>query len=223
MRANQLSNVMRYVLRVKFDRGKSCGDQLSPIAKLTLNYWHCSASIIILCAISIAIALFWADITWAQPDELIQTKVVKVVDGDTIIVRDSSGDKIKIRLYGIDAPEHKRPGWWGDQYYAKEADLFSRRMLPSNSEVMIRVIKPRDRYRRVVAIVYVDGKDLGLALVESGCAWVDDRFCKKAIPCDHYRAASRNAQEHKLGLWRQEAIEPQIWRRHRIGARIEVE
>src|SRR4051794_31732147 len=35
--------------------------------------------------------------------------VSRVVDGDTLVVQLSTGP-IKVRLYGIDAPEHNQPG-----------------------------------------------------------------------------------------------------------------
>jgi len=40
--------------------------------------------------------------TWA---DALQGKVVKVADGDTVTIVDSRGNKHRIRLGGIDAPE----------------------------------------------------------------------------------------------------------------------
>ena len=139
------------------------------------------------------------------------------MDADTIVVLDSYGDKIKIRLYGIDAPEHERPGRWGYQPYANEADQLAQTMLPEGTEVTVKVIQKRDRYGRIVGIMYVDDKDIGSALVASGFAWVDDRFCKKSDPCDQYRSASKLAQKIKYGLWQDEAIKPRDWRHLRMG------
>lgn len=45
--------------------------------------------------------------TLAHAKELIRTiegTVIKVSDGDTINIQDSLGTKVKVRLYGIDAP-----------------------------------------------------------------------------------------------------------------------
>lgn len=40
-----------------------------------------------------------------------QGRVVAVTDGDTIVVRDERGNDVRVRLYGIDAPElHQRGG-----------------------------------------------------------------------------------------------------------------
>ena len=43
-----------------------------------------------------------------EPLRVIEGKVVKVSDGDTINVQDSLGTKVKVRLYGIDAPETEK-------------------------------------------------------------------------------------------------------------------
>lgn len=43
-----------------------------------------------------------------EPIRIIDGTVVKVVDGDTIHVVDTQGSKVKIRLYGIDAPETEK-------------------------------------------------------------------------------------------------------------------
>ena len=172
---------------------------------------------IAVCVICIVAIVLWADIGQANPDDLFQARVIRVVDADTIIVLNSNGAEIKVRLYGIDAPEHKRPGRWGYQYYANEADQFAQAIVPIGSDVTIKVAQKKDRYRRIVGIVYVGDADLGLALVASGSAWVDDRFCKKSDPCDQYRSASQHTQKMKYGLWQGEAIKPRDWRQLRMG------
>ncbi|SEO49542.1 hypothetical protein SAMN05216404_1282 [Nitrosospira multiformis] len=41
--------------------------------------------------------------------EILSGKVVKIADGDTLTVLDKSNRQHKIRLLGIDAPEHAQP------------------------------------------------------------------------------------------------------------------
>jgi len=45
--------------------------------------------------------------------------VLKIVDGDTIDIRDDVRGRLRIRLLGIDAPETKKPGYtvgcWGPE------------------------------------------------------------------------------------------------------------
>ncbi|MDR0828336.1 MAG: thermonuclease family protein [Desulfovibrio sp.] len=75
--------------------------------------------------------------------------MVAVADGDTITVEPArGGDRVKIRLHGIDAPERKQP-------YGETARGFV-----SNSVLFKQVdVQPRDRdrYGRTVAIVDVPG------------------------------------------------------------------
>ena len=44
--------------------------------------------------------------------DTLQGKVVKIADGDTVTIVDDLGDKHRIRLAGIDAPEKDQP--YGD-------------------------------------------------------------------------------------------------------------
>ena len=48
--------------------------------------------------------LLFISILFADP-----IKIIKIYDGDTITALTSQKEKIKIRLYGIDAPELKQP------------------------------------------------------------------------------------------------------------------
>jgi len=49
------------------------------------------------------IFLLFISISFANP-----IKIIKIYDGDTITALTSQKEKIKIRLYGIDAPELKQ-------------------------------------------------------------------------------------------------------------------
>lgn len=51
-------------------------------------------------------ALFFSGVSIA---DTIQGRVVRVLDGDTVSVLDSSNTEHRIRLMGIDAPEKKQP------------------------------------------------------------------------------------------------------------------
>ena len=54
------------------------------------------------------IILFMCLILITASASAFQGKVVKVTDGDTVEVLDSSNKLTKVRLYGIDAPESKQ-------------------------------------------------------------------------------------------------------------------
>ena len=70
-------------------------------------------------------------------------------------------------------------------------------------------------YKRVVGGIVLLGDMLVLqdALVSSGLAWVDDRYCKLAV-CDLWRLHQREAKAAGRGLWRDKSpVPPWTWRR----------
>src|ERR1700716_4371915 len=76
--------------------------------------------------------------------------VTRVVDGDTLVVQLSSGP-IRVRLYGIDAPEHNQPG-------GREAtDALS--ALVAGARVELEPVS-QDRYGRMVAHVFRGSLDV---------------------------------------------------------------
>jgi micrococcal nuclease len=97
--------------------------------------------------------------------------VVRVVDGDTLIVRLDDGREERVRLAAIDAPEISRKNPDPRGLAAAE---FVRRACQGQEVLLLpagrRTVFPRDRYRRLVARVLVGGQDLGAALVFLGLA-----------------------------------------------------
>ena len=146
--------------------------------------------------------------------EVIFTAVSRVIDGDTIeILKDD--EFVKIRLYGIDAPERS-------QKYGKEAtDKVIELLRPVN---MITVnILDKDRYGRYIATVHTNDEDMvrvnsyggirgdvGLILVDQGLAW----HYKKYSDSEELEAAEIYARTNKIRLWSEEnPIPPWEYRR----------
>ncbi|TKX31184.1 thermonuclease family protein [Campylobacter aviculae] len=127
-----------------------------------------------------------------------KAKVVKVIDGDTIEILNSN--KIsKVRFFGIDAPELK-------QNFGKEAKNVLKRIL-QNKEVEI-FYKNKDIYGRIIAIVKFKDVDINELMVSKGYAWADTYYT------NIYTKEQKKAQEHKLGLWKDDnPIEPYKWRK----------
>jgi endonuclease YncB( thermonuclease family) len=91
----------------------------------------------------------------------IEGRVVGVADGDTITVLDDNKVLHKIRLAGIDAPEKKQP--FGQRSKQRLSDLVF------DKAVTVETNK-RDKYRREVGKVLVDGTDANLEQVKRGMA-----------------------------------------------------
>lgn len=133
-------------------------------------------------------------------DEEIRGHVVRVGDGDTIVVR-TGVREVRVRVQGVDAPERGQP--WSSRARKFTADLVGDR------DVVLRV-QATDQYGRLVADVLLpDGRNLGDELLRSGLAW-------------HYRWHSSDERRERLmeeakasrrGLWGDEhPVEPRAFR-----------
>jgi len=126
--------------------------------------------------------------------ELLQGKVVRVTDGDTITILDNANNQHRIRLSGIDAPERKQA--FGEKSREALATLVA------GKQVEIDWNK-RDKYRRIVGKVLVDGQDVNLEQIQRGMAWHYKKYENEQDVEDRstYANAEYEAQRDKLGLW----------------------
>ena len=137
------------------------------------------------------------------PDEQ-QYRLVRVADGDSFELKDSKNRTMKVRLYGVDAPE-------GNQRFGRESREHLLNMMKRTPVRMKTMYK--DRYKRTVAIVYLcDGKafderSVNQQQVQSGMAWVYDSFCKEDV-CSTWKIEEALAKKQKLGLWKDEKPTP---------------
>lgn len=124
----------------------------------------------------------------------IDGKVLRVVDGDTLIVLTSTGTKMTLRLAGIDAPEKSMP--YGDSARNTLIDLVG------SGEITIQTTKT-DRYGRAIGKVFGQNGDVNLALIKRGMAWHYKRYAHEQSPKDAeaYASAERDANKSEVGLW----------------------
>ena len=134
----------------------------------------------------------------ASPLFALSSKVVSIHDGDTITVLQDKR-QIKVRLFGIDAPELKQP-------YGKKSKQFLANLIAG--KVVEVEENGKDRYKRTISIVYLGNTDINAQMVANGYAWAYRKFSKK------YTAQESKAKSQRLGLWRdEEPIPPWEWRR----------
>lgn len=114
--------------------------------------------------------------------------VVKVSDGDSFIIN-SYGKNIRVRMYGVDAPELK-------QDYGRESKKQLENLI-LNKKVKLKVLY-EDKYKRKIAKVYCAGKEINLEMLKSGNVWFYEYHAKKE---KNYRKAFEKAKKEKLGLW----------------------
>ena len=168
-------------------------------------------------AVVLALSLLLA--SPASAADLLEGRVVRIADGDTLTVLTNSQSQVKVRLAGIDAPERAQP--FGERSKQNLARLVA------GKPVEVRWHK-RDRYGRVVGQVWVvspDARcqgggcpktlDAGLAQVTVGLAWHYKKYAGEQSEEDRerYAFAEVEARAKRAGLWREaDAVAPWEWR-----------
>ena len=126
---------------------------------------------------------------------VIEGKVIRVSDGDTIAVLDKDNKTHKIRFQGIDAPESKQDfGQVSKENLAKM--VFGKQVTVIYSKL--------DKYGRVVGKVLLDGRDVNIEQVKAGLAWHYKKYESEQPAEDRitYAEAERQARAARLGLWK---------------------
>jgi micrococcal nuclease len=137
------------------------------------------------------------------PHTVLVGTVTRVVDGDTIVVELSSG-VIRVRLYGIDAPEHNQPGGY------ESASVL--RSLVERKQINLEPIN-QDRYSRMVARVFLGNTNVNAEMVSRGEARVYRHYIK--APDRQWCALEARARDERKGLWKaRNAIPPWTFRHH---------
>lgn len=135
-------------------------------------------------------------------DEVFSADVAKVIDGDTLEVR-YQGRKLRVRLFGIDAPE------WQQEFSHKAKEFTRQRVEGQRVELQS---KDWDKYGRLVAMVHVGGDSLNEELLREGLAWVHIYYCKEPI-CRKWRQLEKEARMARRGLWKNDnPVPPWKWK-----------
>jgi endonuclease YncB( thermonuclease family)/methylphosphotriester-DNA--protein-cysteine methyltransferase len=125
---------------------------------------------------------------------VIEGKVVKVYDGDTITLLGKNNKQYRIRFQGIDAPE-------AHQEFGQASRDNLARMIQDKD---VRVVWSKvDKYRRTVGKVLLDGRDVNIEQIKAGLAWHYKKYADEQPPEDRitYAAAETEARAAKRGLW----------------------
>lgn len=128
-----------------------------------------------------------------------QTKLIKVLDGDTVIVQ-TQQQTLHVRLLDIDAPELH-------QTYGKQA----RRSLQQWCRPPVQLTTHgHDLYGRTLGHLYCRGEDASQYMVATGAAWFNRRYSKR----NELDALEQAARARQQGLWQQaNPMPPWEWRK----------
>lgn len=139
--------------------------------------------------------------------------VIRVIDGDTLKV-ECKGEKVSLRLIGIDTPESKANNKAYKDAYKSKRDIDTITALGKRSTGFIKGlvkkgdiinieydVEKRDRYKRLLGYVYVSsGKMINEVIILSGYANI------MTIPpnvkyAERFQKAYKEARENMRGLW----------------------
>ena len=138
-------------------------------------------------------------------------KVVRVTDGDTFQFQDERGERSRVRLASIDAPEvgdQDRPGQpFGQDARKALAGLIEGRRVTLHCH-------EQDHYQRHICDVPLGGDSTAnRRMVESGMAWANAEARGRFLRDQSMRALEQRARDAGLGLWqRKGAVAPWQWR-----------
>jgi endonuclease YncB( thermonuclease family) len=128
-------------------------------------------------------------------------RAVKVQDGDTFTLLTNTNNRIKIRLYGIDAPEK------GQDFNRKSKAYLSDLIADRHVTVEYKGIDP---YKRVLGIVYVNRLNVNEEMLRRGLAW---RY--KYNEDERYLELQEEAGKKKLNIWStKNPVDPWQWRKN---------
>jgi len=140
----------------------------------------------------------------AASAETISGFVRTVYDGDTILLATRRNSRMKVRLYGIDAPETGRKGESGQPFsrVAKNTLMYKIMGRQVSAE-----IKDADQYKRAVAIIRYQGRDINREMVAEGMAWAYRQYLHTPYASE-YIDAEQLARTSRRGLWRKPNPQP---------------
>jgi len=128
-------------------------------------------------------------------------------DGDTLRVRSSDGQVLKVRFACVDAPELKQP-------LGQESRNYLRSMInEAGGKVKVQIVDV-DRYGRSVAELWTKSGLLQSRMAAAGMAFAYDQYSKNCPNWDAVKSAEKTAIEYRLGVWRSPNFQrPWDWRK----------
>jgi micrococcal nuclease len=128
-------------------------------------------------------------------------KIIRIKDGDTVVLLNSDNNQITLRLAEVDCPE-------SSQAFGKKSKEFTSNEV-GNKMVSYKIINT-DRYGRYIAKIFYNNKYLSEEIIRNGYGWHYKQYSKSKKLSD----LEINARNKKIGLWNdKKPIEPYIYRK----------
>jgi endonuclease YncB( thermonuclease family) len=125
-------------------------------------------------------------------------KLVKVLDGDTVMVAKNNEEGVTVRLVGIKAFDTKVEKDVASAFGQASQEALQRSMADRPVRVVLGTT-PKDRYGRYLATLYADDQDLALKLVKQGLVLVYTVYPFPAM--QFYLQEQELARAGRRGIW----------------------
>ena len=130
-----------------------------------------------------------------------QYKVIRIVDGDTIVIK-YDGKYEKVRLLCVNTPESVHPDKKQNIPMGKVASKYTqKKLIGKYVNLEFEIKKIRGNYGRLLAYVFVDGQNLNLDLVRQGLSPYYTKYGKSEKHDSEFRAAEKQARKEELNIW----------------------
>ena len=131
----------------------------------------------------------------------INAKVIRIKDGDTVVVLLDGNIQKTLRLAEVDCPESGQP-------FGKNAKQFTLDQIFGKQITFIAT--DEDRYGRTIAKIYYDNKYLSQELIRAGFGWWYYKYSNDK----NLGILQQQAEDNKIGLWQDNsAIAPWDYRK----------
>ena len=155
------------------------------------------------------VPVIWLSTAQAQaycpaPASLVQVQVQRVVDGDTVRLKDGRS----VRMIGLNAPETAKKGHSDEAYAVAARQRLQALVTASDGHLGLVLGRERkDHYGRTLAHLYgADGENLEAQLLAEGLGFqVGVAPNVDLVACQ--QAAENSARQGRLGLWRQSPVQ----------------
>lgn len=127
-------------------------------------------------------------------------RVTRVVDGDTIVI-DNPGREEKVRLLRVDTPESVHPDKKQNIPMGKTASDFTKKRLTGHNVDLEFEGQREDRHGRLLAYVFVGGRNFNLDLVRKGMSPYYTTYGPSKRYDREFKEAERQARKEGLGIW----------------------
>ena len=146
-----------------------------------------------------------------EPEGAEEATVVRVVDGDTIIVEITGrtpgpgageapeGEELSVRLIGIDTPESVKPNS-PVECFGEEASAAAKALLEGQDVLLVKDVEETDRYDRLLRYVYLGSEMANARLVANGYASAFT-YPPNVRHAEFFVQLERDARDKDRGLW----------------------